>query len=327
VPAAHAADPPASPARRSREIPVGEGGEDVQALVKRVDDLVKEMTGLTNNLKTAINPDELRTTMKQLNRTLESASRTLSPEGGLNQTAQRTLAKLEDAIEQLRDQMTRVNKGEGSVGMLLNDPTYAEEIRQAVRNVNLLLSRVGGVRFVVDVGGEQLTGPYNEGRGWFQLGIWPVPDRYYLLGLSVDPRGKITDLETTTTVNGTSTTVITRQIEDRGLLLTAMLGKVYLRRLNLAIGALHNDGAIRVGFNLGPAAEEERIQIVNDVYTRSGSGSGVDARSFLIVRPLLGAYVKVGIESYRGVDGERPLTYGAGVAFDDQDIKLLFAFR
>src|SRR3954463_12756349 len=110
------------------------------------------MTNLTDNLKDAINPEDLRKTMRQLNVTLENASKTLAPEGGLNQTAQRTLAKLEDAIEQLRDQMARVNRGEGSVGMLLNDPSYAEEIRQAIRNVNLLLSKVGGIRFQVDVG-------------------------------------------------------------------------------------------------------------------------------------------------------------------------------
>ena len=70
------------------------------------------MSGLTSNLKKTLNPEEMKKTMDQLNVTLQSANKTLSPEGGINQTAQRTLAKLEDAIEQLRDQMTRVNKGE-----------------------------------------------------------------------------------------------------------------------------------------------------------------------------------------------------------------------
>src|SRR6185436_4694493 len=125
--------------------------------------------------KQAINPEQLRDTMKQLNRTLENASKTLAPEGGLNRTAQRTLAKLEDSIEQLRDMMTRVNKGEGSIGMLVNDPSYAEEIRRAIRNVNKLLSKVGDVRFVVDLGGG-LMPAYGGGRGYFNLGIWPTAD-------------------------------------------------------------------------------------------------------------------------------------------------------
>ena len=142
--------------RGGREIPVGTGAGDMQAVVGRVDQLVGEMTNLTANLKQAIRPEELRDTMKQLNRALENASKTIAPEGSLNQTAQRSLAKLEDAIEQLRLIMTRINKGEGSVGKLLNDPVYADEIHEAIKNVNRLLGKVSDLRLTVDVGGQKL---------------------------------------------------------------------------------------------------------------------------------------------------------------------------
>jgi phospholipid/cholesterol/gamma-HCH transport system substrate-binding protein len=326
----------AAPKRRAdgREIPVGEQGQDIQHLVNRVDDLVNEMTNLTTNLKGAIDPNELRATMKQLNRTLENASRTLSPEGGLNQTAQRTLAKLEDAIEQLRDQMTRVNKGEGSVGMLLNDPQYADEIREAIRNVNRLLSKVGGVRFVVDMGGEQINA-YNGGRGYFRLQIYPRPDRYYLLGISIDPRGKITQTTTTTVAGGQSTVTDSRQVESSGLLFTAMFGKIFLNRLEFALGALHGDGALSTALRLGPVNREEMFIVRNDVYAR-GVGLGIDDRLSLMVRPWAGAphawsalYVRAGIEGFKKVigSGVTPYFYGAGVTFDDEDIKILFTLR
>jgi phospholipid/cholesterol/gamma-HCH transport system substrate-binding protein len=300
----------------------------VQALVKRVDDLVREMTGLTNNLREAINPDELRNTMQQLNRTLESASKTLAPEGGLNQTAQRTLAKLEDAIEQLRDQLARVNRGEGSVGMILNDPTYAEEIRQAIRNVNTLLSRVGGVRFVVDIGAEILSGYVRSGRGWFKMGIWPAPDRYYLIGVSVDPRGRLTNSTVRTTINGQVVTLTQEVTEDQGILITGMLGKVFRKRYDFSIGALFGDGAARFRLNLGPEGHEDRLQLVNDLYTRIGAGTGVDLRTVAMIRPWQSIYFRAGVESWRGVEGRATLSYsyGAGVTFEDQDIKMLFAF-
>lgn len=332
LPEASAAE--AAPARKSsaggdREIPVGEGSEDVQKLVNRVDSLVGEITGLTANLKQAINPEELRNTMKQLNKTLENASKTLAPEGGLNQTAQRTLAKLEDAIGQLRDMMTRVNKGEGSIGMLLNDPTYAEEIRQAIRNVNLLLSKVSGYRFIVDIGAEQLftsdssNAPYNGGRGWFQLSIWPDPSRYYRLGITVDPRGREVNTTTETTV-GTQTVVTkTRQVEERGLNFTAMIGKVFWQRIDLSVGALHGDGALSSTFNFGPTGSEERIQLTNDLYSGRRKGTSFDDRISIVVRPFLTAYLRAGVESIR----EHAWFYGAGIAFSDDDIKMLFALR
>jgi phospholipid/cholesterol/gamma-HCH transport system substrate-binding protein len=330
IPEARAESTPAK--KDGREIPVGEKSQDVQQLVNQVDSLVEEMTTLTNNLKEAIDPREMRATLNQLNKTLENASRTLSPEGGLNTTAQRTLAKLEDAIEQLRDMMTRVNKGEGSVGMLLNDPTYAEEIREAVRNVNRLLSRVGGVRFVIDVGAQQIP-ILDGGRGWFRLGIFPQPDRYYLLGITLDPRGKRNVTTTTTVINGgTPQVVTTTEVDQGGILITGMLGKVFWRRLDLSLGVLHGDGTLSTALNLGPRDREELLILRDDLYSR-GQGLGIDNRVTATLRPFLrrgvfgNVFLQGGLETTRKINGKLPWLYGAGVSFDDDDIKILFALR
>ncbi len=330
IPSAHAEEgaapnpePRAKP--RGREIPVGQTGQDVQQLVNQVNDLVKEMTSLTSNLKEAINPKDLRATMQQLNKTLENASRTLSPEGNLNTTAQRTLAKLEDAIEQLRDMMTRVNRGEGSVGQLLNDPFYAEEIKRILKNANQLLSKVGGVRFIVDVGGSSIPA-YDGTRGWGQLSIWPNTERYYRLGVTVDPRGKRTNTTTTTTVGGVSTTVVTTQIEDGAFLLNGMIGQVFFHRLDLSVGVLHGDGTLSAKILLGPKEREDRLELINDLYSR-GQGTGLNNRLEVLVRPWKALYFRSGLDSFTETNGRVPYFVGAGVAFDDEDIKLIFALR
>jgi len=320
-----------SSSKSAREIPVGEQTEDVQHLVNRVDDLVQQISGLTDNLKLTLNPSELQSTMRQLNRTLENASRTLSPESGLNQTAQRTLAKLEDAIDQLRDIMVRVNKGEGSVGKLLNDPVYAEEIHTAIQNINKLLNRVANVRFHLDVGATFVTA-YNGGRGWFQLGIWPKKDRYYLLGIAVDPRGRISNQTVTTTSGGLTTVTQTQVVDPSSILFTVMLGKVFLdHRLDLSAGALYGDGAGSVIYNLGPLGEEEKINFRADVYFRSSVGA-IDSRLTLNYQPFGGVlhnfYLRCGIESFRPYQGIFPaLLLGGGLSFDDEDIKVLFSLR
>lgn len=311
-----------------RQIPVGDRGEDVQAMMKRVDALVNEMTTLTGNLKEAIDPQDLRSTMRQLNRTLENASRTLGPQGNLNQTAQRTLAKLEDAIEQMRDMMTRVNQGEGSVGRLLNDETYADEIRDLIRNTNKLVSKVNGMRFVVDIGGEKINGYANQGRGSFKLAVWPTRDRYYLLGVAFDPRGARTETTTETCPTGSTScaSVTVSQVEPTGPLFTAMLGKVFLRRLDLSVGALYGDGTVSANLLLGPRDNVEMFQLRGDVYARGGAGS-VDGRINATAKVFMGAYVRAGLESMRKVNGLTAFSFGAGVSFDDEDIKILFALR
>jgi phospholipid/cholesterol/gamma-HCH transport system substrate-binding protein len=312
-----------------REIPVGGNGEDIQKLVNRVDGLVNEMTGLTQNLRQGINPEELRNTMKQLNKTLENASKTLSPEGGLNQTAQRTLAKLEDAIEQLRDMMTRVNRGEGSVGMLLNDPSYAQQIREALDNLNRLLNKASHIRLVLDFGAEELVA-YGGGRGFFRLGIWPQNDRYYLLGISIDPRGSPTITNTTTTAGGQTTTTQTTQTTVNALLLTGMLGKTFfLGRLDLSAGVLNGDGTLSVLGNLGPTGHIEKYQFRDDLYSLPNDVGIADRVTFQIhpISYFENVYAKVGMEDFRRVNGKTDYFYGAGLTFDDEDFKFLLSLK
>jgi phospholipid/cholesterol/gamma-HCH transport system substrate-binding protein len=309
--------------KKAKEVQVGAESQDVQALVNQVNGLVSEMTNLTKGLKDSINPQELRNTMQQLNRTLENASRTLAPEGSLTSTAQRTLAKLEDAIEQLRDLAIRINRGEGSVGMILTDPFYAEQVKELLKNANQMLSRVGGVRFIVDVGAQSLPA-YDGTRGTFQISIWPKPDRYYRLGAGVDPRGFRRNFTTTTVSGGTTTTVQTTTVEDTALVITAMLGKIFFKRLDLSMGALYGDGVAAAALRLGPSGREDRLEVFTNLYSR-GRATGISSRVGAILRPYEAVYLTGGFETFRRVNGQMAYFVGAGVAFDDEDVKLLFA--
>ncbi len=345
IPSAHADDPapvadkpPTSERVRTnkdgeREIPVGKSGQDMQQLIGRVDDLMKEMTGLTSNLKEALNPDDMKRVMKQLNVTLENAAKTFSPQGGLTHTAQRALVKLESSFEQLNEIMTKINSGKGSMGKLLNDESYAEEIRKSLINLNKLLGRTADIRFVVDVGAQKIR-PYEGGRGYFRLQVWPNPTRYYLVGVSLDPRGRRSVVTTTTISGGVESQTQTTSVEETGLLLTGMLGKVFWDRLEGAVGALNGDGTLSIAFRVGPNSEPDSVRIQNDIYVRGGE-SGLNYRGYLQFRPgnllfeggLGGFYMNAGVESLRKIDGKLPLFFGGGISFDDEDIKLLFAFK
>ncbi len=325
----------------AREIPVGQRDKDMDHVVNQVDSLVEEMHTLTGNLKEAIDPVELKQTMTKLNQTLENASKTLSPEGGLNTTAQRTLAKLEDGIEQLRDMLTRVNRGEGSLGMLLNDPKYANQVSEAAESLNKLLGKVKKVQFIIDFGSEYHPA-HTSGRGWLRLGVWPEHNRYYLLGISFDPRGlnnqtQTTKQTTTTAADGTVSTVTKvineTKVEQSVAVLTFMLGKVLWDRLDVSAGALHGDGCVSAAMGFGPDHREWLYQFRTDIYA-PGIGNPINARLNFQTQPWIGkpsllaaAYVKAGFESLRQVNGKTAWTVGAGLTFDDEDIRLLFTLR
>ncbi len=338
---AKAAEAPAVHHKRttpeSSEILVGQESEDMQRVVSRVDHLVKEMSGLTENLKNTLNPVDMKETLRQINQTLENASKTLSPKGGLTVTAQRTLGKLEEGIDQLREMLTRINHGEGSLGKLVNDPRYAEEIYLALKNINKLLNRVADVRFHLDLGGVFLSG-YSGGRGWLNLSVWPRKDRYYMFGISMDPRGRLARQVITTTSGGVSTST-TVQVEDQtSLLLTGMLGKTFFgQRLDLSAGVRYGDGTVSILGNLGPEGQEEQLAVRSDFYFRGAnptlqSGGGLDLRLSVTYQPLEGTLHAVtvmgGLESLRVIPGQGLSFFaGAGLTFDDDDIKLLFSLK
>lgn len=316
--------------KKGKQVEMGEKSADMQEMMSQLNSVMKEVKGVTSSLKDSINPDEIRGTIKQLNKTLEEASKTFSPQGGLTQTAQRTLIKLEDTIEQFRDQLTRINQGQGSLGMVLNDPSYAEELKKAILNVNKLLGRASDMRLAVKLGVNQLTA-YRATRGEFQVTIWPRPTRYYLLGLASDPRGSIQQETVTTTVGGVSQTVQSTKVSQGGFAITGMIGTVFAHRFDIAVGILHSDGAVSFGINLGPEDNLEMIQVKNELYFRGQTVDGAwtalpDARSYLIFQPFSIFYLNGGVEGYRKVNGNLSAFYGAGLRFDDEDIKLLFSF-
>jgi len=309
----------------TKSVPVGEKSTDMQALMG-------EMKSLTTSLKESINPEEIRSTIRQLNKTLEDASKTLSPQGGLTQTAQRSLIKLEDAIDQMRDQMTRINQGQGSVGMLLNDPTYAEELKKAVKSLNKLLGRASEMKLEMNLGIQQLPS-YHAARASVMLTIYPRPDRYYLLGGDMDPRLTYSQTITTTEIVGATTpnTVQTTVQEKGGFNLTAMFGRILKERLDVSVGLLRGDGAASVGWNLGPSDYVQQFQLKSDLYFRAKTLAGVwtaqvDGRIYALYQPFSVFYAIGGVEGFRHVNGEISMFFGAGMRFEDEDIKLLFSF-
>ena len=107
-----------------------------------------------------------------------------------------------------------------------------------------------------------------------------------------------------------------------------MMGKVYWNRLDLSVGVLYGDGAGSAKVYLGPKGSERLFEIRNDLYLRTNS-AGLDDRVTFTVRPISTIYLAAAMESYKGPSGggQPTFSYGVGISFDDEDIKLLFALR
>ncbi|MDR3607139.1 MAG: hypothetical protein P4M08_07150 [Oligoflexia bacterium] len=321
---AQEADPTSQPS--SREVPVSSEAKEAQDVMNRVNSLTNQLTGLGTQLKSGLPPDQLHETVQKINQALTNASKMLSPRSGINETEQRVAAKLADAMEQLKDASARIEQGQGSIGMMLKDPELGQELKEVATKFQKLMSHKHELRFVIDIGAEEVVG-YSEGtsRAYFNLGIWPTEDYYYLFGFADDPRGKVTIVHTTVIgPSGNATSTDTYKVDETGFVFTGMVGKQFFRkRLDLSAGFLYGDLDMSAAGNLGPRDLEDRLKLRVDFYSHS-IGEPLNERITLILRPWPVVYGVGGVDGVRRVGGTVPWLYGVGITFDDADIRYLF---
>jgi hypothetical protein len=309
----------------ARQVPAIESSLDTQRVIGRVNGLVDELTTLGDSLKEGVSPKQMKTTVQKIDTALDSASKFMAPGGGVSQSSDRIQAKMQDAVEQLQDSMTRTEKGEGSVGMFLHDPELAQELKEVSAKASKLLTHKYEIRFVLDVGIQEIPAyPLSNSRSYLNIGIWPRPDYYYLFGVANDPRGTLTVTNTTTTdASGNSTSTLSTQVNETGFVFTGMVGKLFFdRRLDLSIGILYGDLDVSAAANLGFGDYVNRLRLEFDVYSH-GVGAPNETRVNLILRPVPAIYFQVGLDGYNRVDGQLPWMYGVGLTFDDKDLRFL----
>ena len=80
--------------------------------------------------------------------------------------------------------------------------------------------------------------------------------------------------------------------------------------------------------NLGPWNDIEMLSVRDDIYGLQNNGGLADRVSAICHLPYFKTlYVTAAQEDFRKVQGHYNFYYGAGVTFDDEDIKLLFTLK
>ncbi|HNX93703.1 MAG TPA: MlaD family protein [Holophaga sp.] len=143
---------------------------------------------------------ELRDRLPKLAQQFEDLGRNLNgmvndtrPEvKGLVVDVRKLAQNFQTTSENIRSITDKVNKGEGTIGKLLNDEATVQKINTAVDNVNELLGGIKNMELRLDMGGAQWTkrGDSQTGLG---IEIAPRKDYWYSIGLSSTPDGKISE--------------------------------------------------------------------------------------------------------------------------------------
>ena len=262
-------------------------------------------------------------TVEDLNRTLvhlrSITEKIDSGEGTIGRLVSReeTGESLDATLASLKNITEKIDSGEGTIGKLINDEAVAENLGETLEGINEYFTRTDAFKFDVDFHLEHLA-RHNDIKTYLNLKIQPKADKYYLLGLVSDPLGvkTVTDTVITETPGGTTTIHEEKRDKDK-LKFTAQIAKRY-EDLVLRGGIIESSGGMGVDYYLF----DDRLTLTFEAFdfdtdTRSHLKAGVDFSFFKYL------YLTAGFDDFISDEGRSSFFVGAGLRFEDDDLKYL----
>jgi phospholipid/cholesterol/gamma-HCH transport system substrate-binding protein len=221
--------------------------------------------------------------------------------------------KTEGVIGSFEEITAKINRGEGTIGRLVNDGSLYNSISGAASGIGNFVSRVEKFKTFITFKGDYLAED-SETKGYFNLTLQPRKERYYILGVVTDPVGSVDT--TTTTINGT--TVTTEEVEEDKL------------EFNAQIAQRFHDAAVRIGLTestFGIGADyfliNDKLKFSMDAWDFGEDEAGADSPHVRLGADLFvfkALFLSAGVDNVLN-DERRTYFVGGGVTFEDEDLK------
>lgn len=224
-------------------------------------------------------------------------------------------AKLQDTLDSITNVSKKIEKGEGTIGRLINEDTTYDKLNSTLTGLDNYFSKVQSFKFFIDYRGEYITESHDT-KSYLNLKIMPKPDKYYLLGLVDDPAGYRSTTDTVTTTNsGTPVTTHEVQTTDR-LKFNAQIAKRYYD-LTVRGGLIESTGGVGADYHLF----RDRGTVSFDAwdFNRDPTAHIKVSASYDLFKHI---FLTGGGDDLANAD-RRSLFIGGGIKFVDDDLKYI----
>jgi phospholipid/cholesterol/gamma-HCH transport system substrate-binding protein len=244
--------------------------------------------------------------------------------GQLRETVERVnraSASLESALSHIDSVSARIDRGEGTVGRLTKDETLINEVEGAVEGVGDIVGGVSRLQTIIGLRADY-NFVSNTLKSYVELRLQPAEDKYYLIEVINDPRGKTTIEQT-----DVDTTDPTRPLHYRDVRTTTTnafrFSIMFARRIGPftgRFGILESTGGIGLDTHL----LRNRFEVRQDLF---GFGETAIPRwriglGYEFVNRL---WMLVGVDEILNSD-RRDYFIGLQLRFNDEDLKAMLPF-
>jgi phospholipid/cholesterol/gamma-HCH transport system substrate-binding protein len=318
----------------------GKGGmDDVMADVSRV---AKSMNELMDTLNHAVKEGNQDTSIGRIVGNIEKISADLRDITGDNKEKiaaivdrihnvaknidtyinEESLARVDRSLKNIEEITAKINKGEGTLGRLINDDQTVESLNSAIENVNNFLGGAEKMETSIDFHSEFMTN--SDSKSFLGLRIQPGLDRYYELGVISDTRGVTTEESDVHSVNGVVTgTTADKKTFKNNFKFTGIFAKNFWD-FTLKGGIIESYGGAGIDYYI---LGNRDLRLSTELY----QFQALQWRAFVRYNFFHGIYVTAGGNNLLSKDdGKASAFFGAGLFLTNDDLKLLatkFSFK
>jgi len=257
-------------------------------------ELVMRLNELTASLNSVVgeNRDNLKVTMENI----REASK----------NAELALASIEDAAK-------KIDRGEGTLGKLVSDDSMYNNIDSAAKGLSDYTGRAERLQTIVSFRSEYM---FPDAKTYFSLDLKPKQDKYYTFEVVSDPRYKFSQSIVAATPGGVLTTDTYQDKFLFSLLFVKRWGNLALR-----LGLMESTGGIGAEYYM----LDNKIKFSVDAWNFASKEPGNENAhmkttvSYYLNKLL---FLDAGYDNFLNA-GRRSAFVGAGLRFDDEDLKYL----
>ncbi|MBK9294627.1 MAG: MCE family protein [Oligoflexia bacterium] len=300
---------------------VGDGDENspIGRILLNIEDVTADLKNISEEKR-----DKLKETVDNLHALTESLSEFMADdsENGFKKNwkkAADSLGRVESILRNVDEVAQKINKGEGTIGKLVNDETTVEELNSAIHGVNSMLDTAGRIELALDYHSEVMSGAQTK--SYVGVNVHTSPDRTYLLTLVDDPKGSYERIDTAVSGSTTSSTS-TQNVYKNKFKFSAQFAQSFYN-FTIRAGMIESSGGLGLDLNF----LNKRLSFSAEAFN-FGRTEGAYVRAYARYKFYSVFYAMAGGDDILNTRGNT-LTgsvasgfIGAGLDFTNDDLKL-----
>ena len=298
--------------------PEGESSP-LENIVENMDEAIRQMARLTESLNKLFGQNNLGKAISDMRILLENLryQSDIENEDSLMGGIDKVLMNVEKFSEDLKEISGNIRTGRGTAGKFLVEEGIADEVKKTLAGVNKLVGKVDSIRTELSVfsGNNSLYG--SETHAAFS--IFPVPERFYLVGVSTSDFGLETERHTNIVRNGGRIDEVKREKVKNQLRFNIQIGR-QIQNWRFRAGLFESRGGLGIDYHLYSWGMGFSLE----VFDRRENG-GLNVRPALSQQLWNIFYGRLAVEDAYSKDN-RSYTISGGLRFNDEDLKGLLGF-